>query len=182
MDELIDILDTEGKFTGQTTMKSNAHQKGLFHPTIHVWFYTKDGQVLIQKRGKDKATFPLLWDVSVAGHVGSGEAIEKSAIREIEEEIGLIISEENLQKIGVFKSEHQHGPNFIDCEFHHTYLCKLNVPLTQLKKQDSEVDALSMIPIAQFESEINDDLASQKYVPHHAEYYQTILTAIKTLL
>ncbi len=30
MDELVDILDAEGNFTGQTAMKSKAHKHGLF--------------------------------------------------------------------------------------------------------------------------------------------------------
>ena len=81
MDELIDILDSNGDFTGKTAMKSEAHKNGWFHATVHIWFYTTDGKILLQQRGKHKETHPLLWDVSVAGHVGAGEAIETSAIR-----------------------------------------------------------------------------------------------------
>src|SRR5690606_15785319 len=124
MDELIDILDSAGNLTGQTAMKSEVHKKGLLHQTIHVWFYTKNGQVLIQQRAKNKDTHPLLWDVSVAGHIGAGEEIENSAIREVQEEIGLTIDSENLQKIGVFKSIHSHHKNLIDNELHHTFLCE----------------------------------------------------------
>ncbi|MEX0314176.1 MAG: hydrolase, partial [Allomuricauda sp.] len=71
MDELVDILDDNGNPTGRTCLKSEAHRKGLFHPTIHVWFYTSEGQILFQKRADNKDTFPSLWDVSVAGHIGA---------------------------------------------------------------------------------------------------------------
>ncbi|MEX0360286.1 MAG: hydrolase, partial [Allomuricauda sp.] len=50
MDELVDILDENGNLTGRTCLKSEAHLKGYFHPTVHVWFYTADGKVLFQKR------------------------------------------------------------------------------------------------------------------------------------
>ncbi|MEP3384912.1 MAG: NUDIX domain-containing protein, partial [Flavobacteriaceae bacterium] len=100
MDELIDILDENGNHVGKTCLKSEAHLKGLFHPTVHIWFYTKDGGILFQKRGKDKKTFPLLWDVSVAGHIGAGEPIIEAAIREVEEEIGLKVLASDLDKIG----------------------------------------------------------------------------------
>ncbi|WP_337251707.1 NUDIX hydrolase [Maribacter halichondriae] len=138
MDELVDILDAEGNYTGKTVMKSEAHRKGLFHPTIHVWFYTKTAKVLIQLRAKNKDTHPLLWDVSVAGHIAAGETIETSAVREIQEEIGLDISPEDLNKIGVFKSVQEHSDTLVDCEFHHTYLCELKVPLKVLKDRKAK--------------------------------------------
>jgi len=182
MDELIDVLDSNGKPTGKTAMKSEAHKHGLFHPTVHVWFYTHNGQLLIQQRGKEKDIHPLLWDVSVAGHIGAGEDYESSAIREVSEEIGLEITKEELQKIGVFKSIQKHHNDLIDCEFHHTYLCELKTPLSNLKKQDSEVNALKLISLIQFSEETWGMANLTKYVPHGMEYYKSIIKAIKTRL
>ncbi|WP_299536327.1 NUDIX domain-containing protein [Ulvibacterium sp.] len=182
MDELIDILDDMGNPTGKTAMKSVAHAKGWFHPTIHVWLYTKDGRILIQQRGKDKDTHPLLWDVSVAGHIGAGEVIEASAIREVEEEIGLSISERDLEKIGVFSSIHKHREDLIDCEFHHTFLCELKLPLENLKKQESEVERLDLIPLIQFSEETWGLANIGKYVPHEISYYEHIVQEIRKRL
>ena len=103
MDELIDILDAEGNYTGKTAMKSEAHKKGLFHPTIHVWCYSGLGKVLLQQRGVKKEIYPLKWDVSVAGHIGAGESPEVGAFREVKEEIGVTINLEELEKIDVIK-------------------------------------------------------------------------------
>ncbi len=58
MDELLDILDTDGNPTGTTAMKSKAHRIGLFHATVHIWFYTSEGELLLQQRGKNKGTHP----------------------------------------------------------------------------------------------------------------------------
>lgn len=182
MDELVDILDADGNFTGKTAMKSEAHRKGLFHPTVHIWLYTGNGKVLIQQRGKDKTTFPLLWDVSVAGHVGAGEEIELSALREVEEEIGLTIAKGDLQKIGIFKSVQKHRADLIDCEFHHTFLCELKTPLKNLKKQESEVAALALISISKFAKEIQDTSTYKKYVAHDLSYYRAVLEAIRKRL
>lgn len=182
MDELVDILDAEGNFTGKTAMKSEAHKHGLFHPTVHVWFYTKNGKILLQQRGKDKDTHPLLWDVSVAGHVGAGESYELSATREVSEEIGLNIPVSELEKIGVFKSIQKHNENLTDCEFHHTYICELKEPFSQLTKQDSEVEALSLVPLLKFSEETWGLANLKKYVPHSVHYYKTIIRAIKKKL
>jgi len=179
MDELIDILDTYGKPTGTTALKSKAHRLGLFHATVHIWFYTDDGKILLQQRGEQKITYPLLWDVSVAGHIGAGEKIGVSAIREIEEEIGLQVQEEDLIKIGVFKSMQKHHDTLIDNEFHHTFLCELKVPLHLLQKQESEVADLKIIPIENFDKEINAMVRLQKYVPHSLEYHQTVINEIE---
>lgn len=182
MDELIDILDSEGNFTGKTKLKSHAHSMGLFHATVHIWLYTIDGKILLQQRGENKDTYPLLWDVSVAGHVAAGEKIELSAVREVEEEIGLTISTKNLEKIGVFKSIQKHTNGFIDCEFHHTFLCELKVPLEELQEQESEVEALDLIPLLKFSEEILGMANTQKYVLHGATYYSTIIKAIQKRL
>tara|TARA_R110002167_G_scaffold143481_6_gene332802 strand:+ start:309 stop:857 length:549 start_codon:yes stop_codon:yes gene_type:complete len=182
MDELVDILDEEGNYTGETGLKSSVHLKGLYHPTIHVWFYTTDGRVLIQQRAKIKDTHPLLWDVSVAGHVGAGEGVGQSAVREVAEEIGLEIVEGDLEKIGVFKAEHRHSDILIDREFHHTFLCVLKVPLDSLTKQASEVDQLALIPLIQMAEETWGMANLKKYVPHGTAYYQAIIKAIKARL
>lgn len=181
MDELIDILDAEGNFTGKKQLKSYAHCMGFFHSTVHIWFYTTNRELLIQQRAKNKDTHPLLWDVSVAGHVSAGEAIEVSAIREVAEEIGLAIQTDQLVKIGIFKSVQKHREDLIDREFHHTFLCELKVPIAQLKKQESEVEDLALIPIHRFEKEVFAHSLKDKYVPHDRFYYESVLEAIKKL-
>ncbi|MFS4468115.1 NUDIX hydrolase [Maribacter sp. 2210JD10-5] len=179
MDELIDILDSEGNPLGKTAMKSEVHKMGWFHRTVHIWFHTSDGRVLLQQRGKNKDAHPLLWDVSVAGHVSAGEPIETAALREVEEEIGLEILTNDLYKIGVFKSIQKHHERFIDHEFHHTFLCELKMPLEKLTKQESEVASLKLIPLSTFKSNLEDKKRSVTYVPHEKRYYKTIINAIE---
>ncbi|WP_431161649.1 NUDIX hydrolase [Flagellimonas beolgyonensis] len=180
MDERVDILDEQGKPTGESCLKSEAHRKGLLHPTVHIWLYTQDGRVLIQQRGKHKDTHPLLWDVSVAGHVSSGEEISTAAVREVQEEVGLSITEKDLESIGTFKAVHKIADDFIDAELHHIFLCKLTVPISELAKQDSEVDALDLIPLFKFAEETWGLANTAKYVPHGPTYYKTIVKAIKS--
>lgn len=179
MDELIDILDEKGNYTGKTAMKSKAHQLGLFHPTIHVWCYSKKGKVLLQQRGVNKSTYPLKWDVSVAGHMSAGESPEFGASRETQEEIGVAIEVSRLEKIGVFQIEKKHSNLIWDREFTHTFLYVMDEKIT-LAKQESEVEALEWVPLESFEQmvAIND----KRFVPNSTQRYQKILQEIKSRL
>jgi len=178
----VDILDSEGKYTGKTALKSEAHKMGWFHPTVHVWFFTEDAKVLIQQRAETKNTYPLLWDVSVAGHIAAGEQMEDAAVREVKEEIGIGITNSDLQKIGVFKAVHKHHGDLTDCEFHHVFICKLKVPISTLIKQESEVADVRLLPMLRFSEETWGLANVEKYVPHGAEYYKTVVKAIKECL
>ncbi|TVZ14497.1 NUDIX hydrolase [Maribacter sp. MAR_2009_72] len=178
MDELIDILNEDGSATGTSQMKSIAHAEGLFHATVHIWFFTKRGQILLQKRSITKDTFPGLWDVSVAGHIGFGETALYTAIREVKEEIGLDIQKEQLIKIGIFKSVQNHSNTLLDCEFHHTYISEISVPVTSLIKQQSEVDELKLLSLETFQTEV-ENINTTQYVPHSLQYYSTIIKAIQ---
>lgn len=179
MDEHVDILNADGTPSGRTSLKSEAHKLGLYHPTIHVWFYRADGQVLLQQRGRHKETHPLLWDVSVAGHISSGEGVLQAAVREIKEEIGLDIDESDLQKFGEFSSCHKHREDFTDHELHHSFTCLLEKPLSSLRKQESEVETLALIPLLQLAEETWGLARTHKYVPHGSKYYQAVIKAIK---
>ncbi|WP_324026767.1 NUDIX domain-containing protein [Maribacter sp. BPC-D8] len=181
MDELIDILDAEGNMTFTTAMKSEAHKNGWFHQTVHIWFYTSDGKILLQQRGKNKDVYPLLWDISVAGHIGAGENIITSALREVQEEIGLTIAASDLEKIGIFKSIKNHSETLKDYEFHHTFIAELKLPFNALQKQDSEVEALKLVSKNQFGTELKD-VSTYNYVPHDTSYYETILEEISNRL
>jgi len=178
MDEIIDILTSTGEFTGKTCLKSEAHLKGLYHQTIHVWLYTDDKKVLLQKRASIKKVFPNLWDVSAAGHIGTGEKTAIAAIREVQEEIGLTIKETDLQKIGFRKDEIVHPNGILDNEFKHIYVCKLNKSIDQLKMQSEEVDDLQLFDL----SILKDSTKHGSFmVPNMNHYYDFIYDELTKL-
>ncbi|NKI32595.1 NUDIX hydrolase [Croceivirga thetidis] len=177
MDELVDILDEAGNYTGTTAFKSEAHLKGLFHPTVHVWCYTKNGKILLQQRGANKETYPLKWDVSVAGHIGAGEEITQGAVREVLEEIGVVLKVSDLEKIDVHKTEKRHSNTIWDREFNHTFLTALE-ETTVLIKQEEEVEALAWISLASFENMIFND--NTGLVPNSKKRYERIIAAVRS--
>ena len=93
MDEYIDIVDEHGNPTGKSELKSVIHKKGYYHHTAHIWFYTTNGDILLSQRSAKKTIYPLMWDVSVAGHIDAGEPLITAALRGVQEEIGLFIQD-----------------------------------------------------------------------------------------
>ncbi|MBL4604912.1 MAG: NUDIX domain-containing protein [Flavobacteriaceae bacterium] len=178
MDELIDILDLTGNYSGKTALKSEAHKHGWFYATVHIWIYTKDRHILLQQRGATKKTYPGLWDVSVAGHIHAGESIINGALREIEEEIGWEVQEKDLQKIAVRKGMRSHPNGIQDNEFYHVFLVELTTGLKNLKKQVDEVDDLKLFDLNVLKS-TNEQFPM---VPNISEYYQFILKNIQAIL
>ena len=179
MDEHIELLDAAGKRTGKACLKSEAHKKGYFHASVHIWFYTQTAEILLQKRQSNKETFPDLWDVSVAGHISFGEAPLTAAKREIVEEIGLEIKPENLISLGTSTHKHVHTDYFTDYELHHIYCCLLQTPIQDLILQEEEVAAVKLLSIDQFICELDNPKTKGLYVPHGDLYYKKVIDGIK---
>ncbi len=139
MDEFIDILTAEGAPTGRTALKSEAHKNGWFHATAHIWLFTSDKKILLQKRALTKKVFPGIWDISVAGHIGASEGVLEGAKREIFEEIGLELKEEDLIKIGTRIHQVSHANGIQDNEHHHVFIAELKTSVEKLTLQKEEV-------------------------------------------
>ncbi len=180
--EYLDILDELGNPLGKTALKSEVHQKGYFHATVHIWFYTETGKVLFQKRGANKETFPNYWDVSVAGHVMAGETIINAAIREVDEEIGVTIKVPQLHKIDIRKSINIHPNGITDCEFQNVFLCKLDLALNKLNKQDEEIDSLCLLSLEEFKYFTIHRNKDFKLVPADYSYYTFVIDNIINVL
>src|SRR5210317_182479 len=150
MEEYIDIVTRKGKPTGRSAPKSEIHSKGFYHHTVHLWLYTKSGKVLLSQRAACKTICPLLWDVSVAGHIDAGELMLTAAIREAQEEIGLTLIEQDLEKIGVFECFQSYDNAIFDNEFHNTFISELKVDILKLKLQIDEVEAVKLVSLAEF--------------------------------
>ncbi len=91
-EEIFDVVDENDTVTGTAT-RGEVHAKRLIHRAVHVFAFNKRGDLLLQKRSSLKDLCPGLWDSSVSGHLDSGEDYATAAVRELEEEMGIIPAE-----------------------------------------------------------------------------------------
>jgi isopentenyldiphosphate isomerase len=89
-EEIFDVVNDRDEVVGQET-RANVHRAGLKHRAIHVLVFNRAGEVFLQKRSMKKDTFPGAWDSSASGHLDTGEDYGVCAVRELREEIGLVV-------------------------------------------------------------------------------------------
>jgi isopentenyldiphosphate isomerase len=88
-DELIDWVDEQDRVIGQVT-RARMRAENLLHRCIAVLCLHPDGRASVHKRTASKDVFPSLYDAFVGGVVGAGESYDAAAVREIEEELGIV--------------------------------------------------------------------------------------------
>lgn len=168
-DEAIDVLDASGNFTGRVKLKSDVHRDGDWHRSVHVWIVTPDGRLLLQKRASTKQSHPNLWDVSAAGHISAGESSVVSAVREIEEELGLSVAPQELRLVAQSRIEWSlNEGRFLENEFHDIYMVRRDVDVASLHLQASEVDDARLVTMDELRVLVGSRDASM--VPHWREY------------
>ena len=144
-EEFLNIIDENGKITSESKPRSLVHRDGDLHPTVHVWIVKEKDMgvyVLLQKRSELKDAHPGCYDVSAAGHVKQNCDYRESAVRELDEELGLYIAPEKLSFLGMIKNEYTDGKNFNDNELCAVYVYTEDVDAERLcveKKEVSEV-------------------------------------------
>ena len=98
LQENFNIVDINDNVIGQATRKECHSDPNLIHRTVFVLIFNDQNQVLWQKRSHTTDVSPGKWVTSVSGHVIAGEDYEKTAVREVREELGIDVSLEFLGK------------------------------------------------------------------------------------
>ena len=144
--EWLDVVNDNGIPTGEVVSRDKAHREGITHRTSHVWIVRiKEGrlQILLQKRSSNKDSYPGCYDISSAGHIPAGIDFVPSAIRELEEELGVIAAPEELHFCGQRKihfEEEFYGEMFRDDQVSNIYLLWRDQESFALQKEElSEV-------------------------------------------
>ena len=171
--ELIDVLSPEGLPTGAQKSKAQIHRDGDWHRAAHVWIVAPDGRVLVQRRSLRKENNPGLWDVSAAGHLSAGESAIEAALRETGEEIGLLLSPNELNHLATMpQSCVLNEGTYFDNEIHEIFLVRRDVDVRSLQLDPEEVAEVKWV------RELRPD---ETFVPHGEEYALVATAAVGRL-
>lgn len=170
MEEMVDVIDSiTGDKTGEVVSKREAHSKGIWHSSIHILLVNKDRtKILLQKRCADKKLYPNRWDITVGGHISTGEEPLMSAHRELEEELGLDSKKYDFKFIKRIKEEFiNNGVN--SKEFVYVYLIEEDVNCKDIILQKEEVSEARW-----FKKEEFFDLIEKKLIINHYQEFEML--------
>ena len=107
-DEYLDLVDDQDQVIGRM-LRSEVYARGLSNfRVVNAFIESATGGLWIPRRGPDKKIFPLALDMSMGGHVGSGETYDDAFGRETSEELNIDVSTANWRLLGKL-TPHEHG-------------------------------------------------------------------------
>jgi isopentenyldiphosphate isomerase len=168
MEEMIEVLDENGKKTGVIKPKSQIKKDGDFHKAISILIINSKKGILIQRRSHEKRVYPDLWSIFLRGHIRAHEESIDACMRELEEELGLKVSKEEIKFTHISKhNDIDHG--YINNIFFDNYI--LNTDIRDFKLGD-EVSETKFISLKELEGLI--EARDSKLVPNFDEYDKVI--------
>lgn len=88
-DEYLDLVDENDQVIGKKR-RSEVYAENLSNfRVINAFVVNQKGEIWIPRRAANKRIFPLCLDMSVGGHVESGETYEQTLKREAQEELNI---------------------------------------------------------------------------------------------
>lgn len=87
-EEIVAIVDARNTVIGAAPRRE-MRAKSLPHRSTYILVFNSRGELYVQKRTMNKDVFPGYYDAATGGVVLSGESYEQSAVRELEEEMGI---------------------------------------------------------------------------------------------
>ena len=172
--EYLDVVDGNNNLTGKTEERNIIHEKGIWHREVAVWIMNEQGEILLQKRASTKKQEPNKWAIC-AGHIDAGETVENAILREIEEELGIKVSIEELEFLKTYKKQNDIPSNNIkNYNFQYMYFLKTNWKIENYKIRLEELSKIKYIPFAEFEDIVkkkdeNVTFTKQAYMPEIIE-------------
>lgn len=100
IDEFLDLVDANDNVVGKKK-RSEIYSEHLSNfRVINAFLVNSVGKLWIPRRTSGKRVFPLCLDMSLGGHVESGETYEDAFKRELDEELNLKVENINFRELG----------------------------------------------------------------------------------
>ncbi len=161
-----DILDENGSPTGKTTLRGrNFLKSGEYHLVVHIWIFSPDGKILIQRRSDTKPLMPGEW-AATGGAAISGENSYSAANRELFEELGIRSDKKSLKKAFRIKRRN----SLLD-----VWMIESDIRQENLRLQKSEVSEAKWITLAELKQMIQDG----KFHNYGSEYFKKVFEKIE---
>lgn len=179
--EMFDVLDERGNKTGEALPNNLVHERELWHGIVHVWILNSKNHILLQLRGPKMKLFPNCWDTSVAGHISSGDTKEQAALREIEEEVGIKVNEDELTELGTMSEKLPYKAGGLHKEHVWVFLLRKDLDIANLKLQRSELTEVRWFSAEELEDHLKTPSGRKRFSPHDDKLFYYAINKAKGL-
>lgn len=130
MAEYLDLFDRDRRPLNRVHLRGIPIPENCFYQAVQIWIGNDEGRFLISKRHPDRP-LPLLWETA-GGCVSAGESSLRGAVRELSEELGIVLPEEKFHLLRTVFTEEIH-------QFKDVYFVRWNGTTEALRLQEAEV-------------------------------------------
>ena len=162
MAEYIDVLNEDGIKTGEILTRKEVHSKGLWHRAIVIAIINEKNEILLQQRSANKDKNANLWDISVAGHISSGQDAVSAAAREINEEVMIgveaKVSVTDFRYMFSYRVSQKFAEDYFENQYYDFFILRKNgIKIEHIHMQESEVQAVKFVSLIELEQILQSD-------------------------
>lgn len=159
--EYIITVDEQDRETGYIE-KLEAHKQGVLHRAFSILVLNKQGEILLQKRNKDKYHSPGLWTNTCCSHQRVGEELTEAVTRRLMEEMGFVCELKELFHF-IYKTRFDDG--LTEHELDHVFIGEYD---GEIAINEEEVEEYKWVPYSWLEEDMKEH-------PEHYTYWFKIL-------
>ena len=164
--EYLDVYDANKNLVGKTIERYQTRddlKEGEYFLFEQAWVLNEKNEILLTRRAPNKK-YGGIWEPT-SGHVKSGETSLDGIKRELEEELGLVVKDEEIKLV----------KSYIDKKsIREIWIVKKNIKIEELKFVDSEVSDAKFVSLAEFEKMLQNNETFNN-LQYFIELYKEIL-------
>ena len=171
--ELLQVLNKDGSPTRRLEDRAVIHRHGLWHNEVACIIINSKKQILLQKRSKNKKSYPSSWGLC-AGHIVGFDSVADAIIKEMREELVSEIKPENIFLL-VPKTKNERPDN----KCYATCFCAIiDKPAKDFLFQKEEIDELRWFDFEDFKKMVKNEKGT---IFKNNKYYKSIISELNKL-
>lgn len=163
--EYLDLYDKNKKLTGKKIIRSKGKPQipeNNYINIVLIFIQNSEGKFLFQKTSKEKGNEIA----TTGGHVKSGQTSYEAILAEVDEELGIDISKDEVKMIDSY---------IFDFVFMDVYYLKKDIKLSELLLQTLEVESVEWLAI----DEIKELIQEGKIRKSNIKAFDSVLSYIE---